>query len=98
MSFKILELVLERIDDNNVLPHVHTYMVFLLHLAKSTPGMRLIEQHFPFNSLAILLNSLIKAKSESSLSQADSTIHFETPEFPRRPFRKTGHCEDLNTA
>ena len=87
MSFKILELVLERIDDNNVLPHVHTYMVFLLHVAKSVPAMQLIEQDFPFKGLVTLLNSLIKAESESSQSQVDSTIHYETLEFPRRQGR-----------
>ena len=90
MSFKILELVLERIDDNNVLPHVHTYMVFLLHVAKSVPAMRLIERDFPFKPLVTLLNSLIKAESESSQSQVDSvdsTIHYETLEFPTRQGR-----------
>ena len=87
MSFKILELVLERIDDNNVLPHVHTYMAFLFHLSKSIPAMRLIEQDFPFQSLATLLNSLTKAESEGFISQADSTIHFETLEFPKRQGR-----------
>ncbi|RPB22750.1 hypothetical protein L211DRAFT_869220 [Terfezia boudieri ATCC MYA-4762] len=86
MSFSILGLVLERVNDNYVLPHVHTWMVFLYHMTNSTPAMRLIEQDFPFESLASFLNSLIMAEAES-LSQVESTIHFEIDEFPKRSGR-----------
>ncbi|KAF8418948.1 hypothetical protein EV426DRAFT_299395 [Tirmania nivea] len=86
MSFSILELVLERVDDSHVLPHVHTWMVFLYHITNSAPAMRLIEQDFPFESLTSFLNSLIKAES-GSLNKAESTIHFEFDEFPKRQRR-----------
>ena len=77
MNFKILELILELTEDeltdnSNVLPHVHIYMIFLLHLTKSIPAMRLIEQGFPIKPLVFLLNSLSKA----------STLRFETLDFP----------------
>jgi len=86
MSFSILGLALERVNDNHVLPHVHTWMVFLHHITKSTPAMRLIEQDFPFESLVSFLNSLIKAEA-GSLNQVESTIHFELDEFPKRQGR-----------
>ena len=86
MSFPILALVLERVNDNHVLPHIHTWMVFLYHIANSVPAMRLIEQDFPFESLTIFLNSLIRAES-GSLSPVESTINFELDEFPKRQRR-----------
>jgi len=80
MSFSILGLVLQRVNDNHVLPHVHTWMVFLHHLTNSVPAMRLIEQDFPFESLSTFLNSLIQVESES-------TIDFEFEAFPKRQKR-----------
>lgn len=51
ISFSILGLILERVNDNYVLPHIHTWMVFLHHITNSAPAMRLIEQGFPCESL-----------------------------------------------
>ncbi|KAF8467860.1 hypothetical protein BDZ91DRAFT_782504 [Kalaharituber pfeilii] len=82
MGFKIFNLVLQRIDDNHILPHVHSWLAFLYHIKDSIPAIRLLENDLPWDSLVTLLNSLIKSEPASS-SHMDSSLNFATPTFPR---------------
>jgi hypothetical protein len=50
-AFTIFSLTLERIGDNNVMPHCHAWMVFLSHIINSVRDVRLIEDEFPWRSL-----------------------------------------------
>jgi len=58
LAFTILSLTLERVGDNNVMPHCHAWMVFLSHIINSVPAVRLIENEFPWRSLIEMLNEL----------------------------------------
>ncbi|KAF8467428.1 hypothetical protein BDZ91DRAFT_793776 [Kalaharituber pfeilii] len=82
MGFEIFNLVLQRIDDNHILPHVHSWLAFLYHIKDSIPAIRLLENDLPWDSLVVLLNSLIKSEP-ASLSHIDSSFNFATPSFPR---------------
>jgi len=58
LGFSVLSLTLERIDDPNVMPHWHAWMVFLHHIINSTPAIQLIEIDFPWTALIEMLNEL----------------------------------------
>jgi len=58
LAFEIFSLTLERVGDNNVMPHCHAWMVFLSHIINSVPAVRLIENEFPWRSLIEMLNEL----------------------------------------
>ncbi|PWW79037.1 hypothetical protein C7212DRAFT_167186 [Tuber magnatum] len=59
LAYKILSVALQRIGDSNVLPHVHIWLVFLSHVVKSGPAIRLLENEFPWEHLVSMLNSLV---------------------------------------
>ena len=59
LAFTILSLTLDRIDDNNVRPHWHAWMVFLSHIIGSVPAARLIETDFPWEALVKMLNKML---------------------------------------
>lgn len=61
LAYDILKIALERIGDANVLPHVHIWLVFLMHIRTSEPATRLLENEFPWDSLVAMLNFLIKS-------------------------------------
>jgi len=57
LAFTVLSHTLERVDDNNVMPHCHAWMV-LSHIINSVPAVRLLENEFPWRSLIEMLNEL----------------------------------------
>ena len=59
LTFATLDLALQRIGDPNVLPHVHISLCFMNHIAHSEPAMKLVEKEFPWESLALMLNTLV---------------------------------------
>lgn len=61
LAYDILKIALERIGDANVLPHVHIWLVFMMHIRTSDPATRLLENEFPWESLVAMLNFLIKS-------------------------------------
>src|SRR5204863_820794 len=61
LTFATLDLALQRIGDPNVLPHVHVSLVFMNHIMHSEPAMKLMEDEFPWESLATMLNTLVTA-------------------------------------
>jgi hypothetical protein len=58
LGFQVLKLTLERLGDPNVMPHWHAWMVFLAHIIKSPPAMRLLENDFPWQDLVVMLTEL----------------------------------------
>jgi hypothetical protein len=58
LGFQVLQLTLERLDDPNVMPHWHAWMVFLVHIVKSPSAIRLLENDFPWEELVAMLNEL----------------------------------------
>ncbi|KAI9774150.1 MAG: hypothetical protein M1840_005243 [Geoglossum simile] len=59
LTFATLDLALQRLGDPNTLPHVHISLVFINHIMHSEPAMNLVEEAFPWESLASILNTLV---------------------------------------
>lgn len=60
LAYQILTIALQRVGDTNVLPHVHIWLVFMMHIRTSEPATRLLENEFPWDALVTMLNHLIK--------------------------------------
>ncbi|KAL7812597.1 hypothetical protein V8C44DRAFT_63843 [Trichoderma aethiopicum] len=58
LAVQTLEIVVQRWGDMNILPFIHTQMVFLLHLSKFPSAMKHIERKYPWNLIATMLNYL----------------------------------------
>ena len=59
LNNETLEIVLHRIGDPNVLPFIHVTLVFMYHLARHPRAMKLLEASFPWQSLTVMLNTLL---------------------------------------
>jgi hypothetical protein len=89
LTFATLDLALQRIGDPNVLPHVHVSLVFMNHIMHSEPAMKLVEDDFPWESLASMLNTLVTAY--------ENFVRIENDRFPE-PDKGVGRPlpEDFN--
>lgn len=60
LSFAVqtLEIVIRRWGDMNILPFLHTQMVFLHHLSKFPSAIKFIEHKYPWRLIATMLNYL----------------------------------------
>lgn len=58
--YNCLEIALERIGDDNVLPDVYIRLVFMVHVMTCERAIRLLEIEFPWDTLVKMLNFLIK--------------------------------------
>ncbi|KAI9046980.1 hypothetical protein LZ554_009055 [Drepanopeziza brunnea f. sp. 'monogermtubi'] len=74
LSNETLEIVLRRIGDPNVLPFVHVTLVFMNHLAYHPRAMDLLAPYFPWQSLAVMLNTILAPYS--------TPARIESSEFP----------------
>ena len=74
-SMKIYEIVIRRWGDLNVLPYLHTSLVFLAHMAEYPAAMAYLEKEFPWKLTAIMLNLLSQS--------CGITPRIESSEFPR---------------
>ncbi|KAG4030876.1 hypothetical protein MFRU_010g00100 [Monilinia fructicola] len=84
LSNSALEIVLQRIGDPNVLPFIHISLVFIFRMSHFPGAMDLLAPAFPWQSLAIMLNTLLKFYK--SLSRIEDT-KFPLPEKDDvRPF------------
>ncbi|EDN92144.1 hypothetical protein SS1G_08006 [Sclerotinia sclerotiorum 1980 UF-70] len=84
LSNAALEIVLQRIGDPNVLPFIHISLVFMFRMSHFSGAMDLLAPAFPWQSLAIMLNTLLK--SYKSLSRIEDN-KFPLPEKDDvRPF------------
>ncbi|KAI1377316.1 hypothetical protein F4677DRAFT_52454 [Hypoxylon crocopeplum] len=64
LSEKTHELVFSRLGDPNILPFMHTTLVFVYHLTSSPPETAFPEATFPWKVLSLHLNSLILSCNE----------------------------------
>lgn len=74
LSNETLEIVLHRIGDPNVLPFIHVTLVFMYHLARHPRAMKLLEASFPWQSLTVMLNTLLAPYSTQA--------RIESTDFP----------------
>lgn len=58
LAVQTLEIVIQRWGDMNILPFLHTQMVFIHHLSKFPAAMKFIEQKYPWKLIATMLNYL----------------------------------------
>ena len=81
LAFTILSLTLDRIDDNNVRPHWHAWMVFLSHIIGSVPAAQLIEIDFPWVALVEVLNKLLAPQGgdDQDISAKMLNANFPSP-------------------
>ncbi|ESZ94548.1 hypothetical protein SBOR_5038 [Sclerotinia borealis F-4128] len=61
LSNSALEIVLQRIGDPNVLPFIHVSLVFMFRMSQFSGAMDILVPTFPWQSLAIMLNTLLKS-------------------------------------
>ncbi|KAJ8058491.1 hypothetical protein OCU04_012679 [Sclerotinia nivalis] len=61
LSNSALEIVLQRIGDPNVLPFIHVSLVFMFRMSHFSSAMDLLAPAFPWQILAIILNTLLKS-------------------------------------
>jgi Est1 DNA/RNA binding domain len=78
------EIVLQRVGDPNILSFLHVLLVFLVHTGRCTDAMSLLEKDFPFQSLATMLNTLLKFYYTYSRIEGD-----EMPIPEKNDFRPT---------
>jgi hypothetical protein len=79
LGFSVLSLTLERINDPNVMPHWHVWMVFLHHIINSTPAIQLIEIDFPWTALIEMLNELRATYKGNKIDAEDFPISDKQP-------------------
>ncbi|OTA00664.1 hypothetical protein A9Z42_0009160 [Trichoderma parareesei] len=58
LAVQTLQIVIERWGDMNILPFIHTQMVFIHHLSKFPSAMKHIEQKYPWKLISTMLNYL----------------------------------------
>jgi hypothetical protein len=91
LSKSKLETVLQRIGD----PNVHVTLVFLHHMSCYPGAMRLFDSNFPWESLSLMLNTLLPPKPSRRLETDD----FPVPEKVEvRPFPEDFAMRGLNWA
>jgi hypothetical protein len=66
LTMTTLSLVLRRIGDKNVLPHVHVILSFLSSLASHKYVAHLID-HAPWTDIVIFLNTLLKSEKPEQI-------------------------------
>ena len=69
-----LSIVLQRIGDPNVLPFIHTTLVFMSRMSHHTGAMSILGAEFPWELLSALLNTL--------LVSCETTRSIENDTFP----------------
>lgn len=80
----ILRIVLQRIGDPNVLPFIHITLVFIFNITRHIGAMNLLQEDFPWNLLAIMLNTLFAQYKTPDRIEAEQFPLLAKDEF--RPF------------
>ncbi|RPB04327.1 hypothetical protein L873DRAFT_1799841, partial [Choiromyces venosus 120613-1] len=74
LASNILSLALHTIGDSNVLLHIHIWLVFLVHVAKFEPAIRLLENEFPWEHLVSMLNRLVEKSDQDRFGCKDFAV------------------------
>lgn len=81
LSNSTLNIILQRIGDPNCLSYIHCTLVFMDHMSKVSDAMDLLAQTFPWQRLAIYLNTLLTSKINLDRIQAEG---FPVPPVPEK--------------
>ena len=82
IAFSTLSICLRRLEDPNVHPLVHVYLVFLRTLVNIEQAMRCIEAYVPWGGICAFLSSLSTPSRATKLRYKDFP---EPEEGPGRP-------------
>ncbi|KAL1999539.1 hypothetical protein VTN02DRAFT_4376 [Thermoascus thermophilus] len=86
LAFSTLAIVLQRIGDKNVLPHVHISLAFLWSLALNPTSMKHIQTEVPWAQIAIFLNTLIRHDTtDFAKIESDAFPHSESGTMQQLP-------------
>ncbi len=75
------EVVFRRFGDPNIYPYLHAVMVFMYHVTFYPPAMAHLEKRFPWQLLAIMLNTLLV--NYPTFARIESGDFPESEEEPR---------------
>jgi hypothetical protein len=78
LAFSTLAIILERLGDKNVLPHVHISLSFLWCLALNPKSMIYVEAEVPWARVAVFLNTLIRHDTDIVKIEGGEFPYFET--------------------
>ncbi|KAH8645922.1 hypothetical protein BGZ60DRAFT_392345 [Tricladium varicosporioides] len=59
LSNSSIKIVLDRVGDPNVLPFIHITLIFMLFMGKFSRAMDYVQDGFPWEALATMLNTLL---------------------------------------
>ncbi|RYN45638.1 hypothetical protein AA0117_g13510, partial [Alternaria alternata] len=97
ITYETFALVLRRIGDKNVLPHVHVMLAFLLSIVSEEPiSEKLISdlmEDAPWTELVAFLNTLVKTENQIQSQTQSSTPDIDTL-FASSPFPAEGERKD----
>ncbi|RYN45636.1 hypothetical protein AA0117_g13511, partial [Alternaria alternata] len=97
ITYETFALVLRRIGDKNVLPHVHVMLAFLLSIVPEEPiSEKLISdlmEDAPWTELVEFLNTLVKTENQIQSQTQSSTPDIDTL-FASSPFPAEGERKD----
>ncbi|KAI9804441.1 MAG: hypothetical protein M1825_001340 [Sarcosagium campestre] len=85
LAFGTLAVALQRIGDDNVIPHVHVFLVFLRALTRVEQAIRQVESRIPWKDIASYLNSLDLPKDMETWSVDEPFPEPEDPKEVGRP-------------
>ncbi|KAF2178778.1 hypothetical protein K469DRAFT_802185 [Zopfia rhizophila CBS 207.26] len=80
LAFTTFRLVLQRIGDKNVLPHVHVMLVFLLSLTAIPYDCTSVLDDVPWEYLALFLTNLAESEKLNSLVERQVWSQWYYPE------------------
>lgn len=66
LAYGILQAALRHINDPNVLPHLHTWLAFIVY---HKPMTSLVKNEFPWESLVAMLNLLVKSVGDENFER-----------------------------
>jgi len=97
ITYETFAVVLRRIGDKNVLPHVHVMLAFLLSIVSKEPiSEKLIPdliEDAPWTELVAFLNALVKTENQIQSQTQSQTPDIDTL-FASSPFPAEGERKD----
>ena len=79
IAFPTLKIALSRTGNENVMPHIHVFFVFILAILRAPSAMDLVGPFMPWPEMASFLNSLAKPAGWTSSAP---TTDFPVPNRP----------------
>jgi hypothetical protein len=79
LAFPTLQIALHRTGDENVLPHIHVFFVFLSAVLRAPSAVHLLGGWIPWTEMAAYLNALPKLDDWRTIA---ASPEFPVPDLP----------------